>query len=423
MRAVERFGLDPRQRGTRAYLYLQILRLELDPRKRWRIGRLDDSAPARRRRAAAPRSGGRRSSAPTVRSRRCSRRGRGEQTRRRWSAQWRDRAAFAPTIAADREMRRGKQRREARVMAANGTTNEERVGFIGLGIMGRPMVANLIGSGIVPTVWNRSQAGVDACTELGALAAESPRAVAEASDVLVTIVTDSSDVQEVLVDGPDGDAERAAIGGLASGTVVVDMSTISPAVTRSIAEQLRARGVAMLDARSRAATPARRPGRSRSWSAARLRCWNAAARSSKRWAGRSPTAAERGRADGQAMQSGRDRRGAVGRLRGAGAGAEVGRRSGAHAGRDQRGRSRILAALEPGPADRGARLRAGLHDPADAEGPASGAGSSRRSVAAAADTALVHQLYYQLQAQGADDDGTQALARVVEALGATTIGG
>ena len=66
--------------------------------------------------------------------------------------------------------------------------------------------------------------------------------------MLVTIVTDSSDVEEVLVDGPDGDAERAAIGGLASGSVVVDMSTISPAVTRSIAEQLSARGVQMLDA-------------------------------------------------------------------------------------------------------------------------------------------------------------------------------
>ena len=102
------------------------------------------------------------------------------------------------------------------------------------------MVANLIGSGIVPTVWNRSQAGVDACTELGAVAAESPRAVAEASDVLVTIVTDSSDVEEVLVDGPDGDAERAAIGGLASGSVVVDMSTISPggnALDRRTAER------------------------------------------------------------------------------------------------------------------------------------------------------------------------------------------
>ena len=210
-------------------------------------------------------------------------------------------------------------------MAANGTTNEERVGFIGLGIMGRPMVANLIGAGIVPTVWNRSQAGVDACAELGAVAAESPRAVAQASDVLVTIVTDSSDVVEVLVDGPDGDAERAAIGGLASGSVVVDKSTISPAVTRSIAEQLRAQGVQMLDAPVSGGDTGAKAGTLSIMSGARLRCWSAAGRSSTRWAGRSRTADRTGpgRRSSCAIRS--RSRGAAGRLRGVGAGAEVGR--------------------------------------------------------------------------------------------------
>ena len=119
----------------------------------------------------------------------------------------------------------------------------ERIGFIGLGIMGVPMVANLLRAGYVTTVWNRSQAGIDACTALGAAAARSPRAVAEASDVLITIVTDSADVQSVLVERED-----AAIGGLAAGSVVIDMSTISPSVTRVLAAQLADRDVAMLDA-------------------------------------------------------------------------------------------------------------------------------------------------------------------------------
>lgn len=119
----------------------------------------------------------------------------------------------------------------------------ERIGFIGLGIMGVPMVANLIKAGFVPTVWNRSQPGIDACMELGASSADSPQAVAEVSDILITIVTDSPDVESVLVDRED-----AAINGLAEGSVVIDMSTISPAVTRDIASQLSERGVSMLDA-------------------------------------------------------------------------------------------------------------------------------------------------------------------------------
>jgi len=119
----------------------------------------------------------------------------------------------------------------------------ERIGFIGLGIMGVPMVANLIKAGHLPTVWNRSQPGIDACIQLGASSADSPRAVAEASDILITIVTDSPDVESVLVQRDD-----AAIHGLVSGSVVIDMSTISPAVTRDVARQLADRGVAMLDA-------------------------------------------------------------------------------------------------------------------------------------------------------------------------------
>ena len=119
----------------------------------------------------------------------------------------------------------------------------ERIGFIGLGIMGVPMVGNLVKAGLIPTVWNRSQPGIDACIELGAAAAASPQAVAEASDILITIVTDSADVESVLVGRDD-----AAIHGLAPGTVLIDMSTISPSVTRDIANRLAERDVKMLDA-------------------------------------------------------------------------------------------------------------------------------------------------------------------------------
>ena len=119
----------------------------------------------------------------------------------------------------------------------------ERIGFMGLGIMGVPMVANLLQAGYAPTVWNRSQPGIDACTALGAAAAASPQEVAAAADILITIVTDSADVEAVLVERDD-----AALNGLAAGSVVIDMSTISPAVTRRLAAQLAGRGVAMLDA-------------------------------------------------------------------------------------------------------------------------------------------------------------------------------
>ena len=118
----------------------------------------------------------------------------------------------------------------------------ERIGFIGLGIMGRPMACNLVRAGFPVTVWNRSRSGMDAVAAAGAVAAADPRAVAEASDVLLTMVTDSPDVEAVLL------GERGAGDGLRPGAVVIDMSTISPRVTRAIAARLAQRGVAMLDA-------------------------------------------------------------------------------------------------------------------------------------------------------------------------------
>jgi 2-hydroxy-3-oxopropionate reductase len=121
-------------------------------------------------------------------------------------------------------------------------TNRDRIGFIGLGIMGRPMVRNLLRAGFPVTVWNRSRPGIDACVEDGASEAGSPREVAERSDVVITMVGDSPDVEEVAL-GPSGIIEGAH-----PGLIHVDMSTISPEVTRRIAARLSEAGVEMLDA-------------------------------------------------------------------------------------------------------------------------------------------------------------------------------
>jgi len=118
----------------------------------------------------------------------------------------------------------------------------KRVGFIGLGIMGRPMAINLLKAGYPLTVWNRTRSKMEELIALGAYGANSPKEVAERSDVVITMVTDSPDVEEVIL-GPDG-----VIHGARPGLIVIDMSTISPAVTRRIASELAKKGVKMLDA-------------------------------------------------------------------------------------------------------------------------------------------------------------------------------
>ena len=117
-----------------------------------------------------------------------------------------------------------------------------RLGFIGLGIMGRPMAKHLLDAGHTLTVWNRSRPGIDAMLELGANEAASPADVASKSEVVFTMVGDSPDVEQVAL-GPGG-----IIDGAAAGLVHVDMSTISPAVTRSIAQRYAEKGVELVDA-------------------------------------------------------------------------------------------------------------------------------------------------------------------------------
>src|SRR5262245_11746510 len=117
-----------------------------------------------------------------------------------------------------------------------------RVGFVGLGIMGRPMAKNLLKAGHTVVAYNRSAGPRAELAAAGATIAATPREAAAGAEAVITIVTDSPDVEHVIL-GPDGVAEGAS-----PGTVVIDMSTISPEVTRRIGAALAERGVKMLDA-------------------------------------------------------------------------------------------------------------------------------------------------------------------------------
>lgn len=118
----------------------------------------------------------------------------------------------------------------------------ETIGFIGLGVMGKPMAKNLIKAGHELVVHNRSRAPVDEVAAAGARAARSPAEVARAATIVITMLPDTPDVERVLT-GPDG-----VLSALQPGTVVVDMSSISPAATERLAEAVAAKGGSMLDA-------------------------------------------------------------------------------------------------------------------------------------------------------------------------------
>ncbi|GAB4438607.1 MAG: NAD(P)-dependent oxidoreductase [Chloroflexi bacterium OHK40] len=118
----------------------------------------------------------------------------------------------------------------------------DRVGFLGLGIMGRGMASNLLRAGFDLTVWNRTAARADELVAAGARRADSPAELAAACEVICCCVSDTPDVREVLL------GERGVIHGAAPGTLVIDMSTISPQGAREIAAALAERGVRFLDA-------------------------------------------------------------------------------------------------------------------------------------------------------------------------------
>ena len=118
----------------------------------------------------------------------------------------------------------------------------ERVGVIGLGVMGRPMALRLVEAGYKVVVHSRSPGPVEKLVSAGAARAETPKAVAEQVDCVITVLPDSPDVRLVAL------GRHGILEGAHEGLIVVDMSTISPIVTREIADALKAKGVEMMDA-------------------------------------------------------------------------------------------------------------------------------------------------------------------------------
>jgi 3-hydroxyisobutyrate dehydrogenase len=121
-------------------------------------------------------------------------------------------------------------------------TSRQPVGFIGLGIMGRPMAGHILKGGHPLTVFNRTRSKTAELQAQGAAVAGSPAEVAARSTIVITMVTDTPDVESVVA-GPGGVLE-----GIRPGSIVVDMSTISPKTERTLDENLRARGAALVDA-------------------------------------------------------------------------------------------------------------------------------------------------------------------------------
>jgi 2-hydroxy-3-oxopropionate reductase len=118
----------------------------------------------------------------------------------------------------------------------------ETVGFIGLGVMGKPMAKHILAKGFKLVAYNRSRAVVDELFLAGAVAATTPADVARQSTVVITMVPDTPDVESVLT-GPDG-----VLSAVMPGTVIIDMSSISPVATKRLAATAREHGATLLDA-------------------------------------------------------------------------------------------------------------------------------------------------------------------------------
>ncbi len=117
-----------------------------------------------------------------------------------------------------------------------------KIGFIGLGIMGKPMSKNLLKGGYELVVMGRDQSVVDELITLGATSVDSPKAVAEQADIIITMLPNSPHVKEVVLE------KNGIIEGAKPGSVVIDMSSIAPLASREISEKLLEKGVQMLDA-------------------------------------------------------------------------------------------------------------------------------------------------------------------------------
>ena len=118
----------------------------------------------------------------------------------------------------------------------------QSIGFIGLGLMGKPMAHNLLSAGFPLTVWNRTKSKADDLVRAGAKLAANPHEAAANADVLITIVSDPPALEEVLF-GPSG-----ALDALRKGSLLIDSSTVSPDAARRVATACSGRGVDFLDA-------------------------------------------------------------------------------------------------------------------------------------------------------------------------------
>lgn len=117
-----------------------------------------------------------------------------------------------------------------------------KIGFIGLGIMGKPMSKNLLKAGYELVVMDRNQKAVDELVAAGANAAATPKEVAQQTDIIITMLPNSPHVKEVVL------GENGVIEGAKKGTIIADMSSIAPLVSRELAQKLAEKGVEMLDA-------------------------------------------------------------------------------------------------------------------------------------------------------------------------------
>src|SRR5262245_39781732 len=118
----------------------------------------------------------------------------------------------------------------------------ENIGFIGLGVMGKPMAKHLVTAGHHVTVHNRSRGAVDDLVAAGAAAAASPADVARAASIVITMLPDTPDVERVIA------GENGVLSALQKGAVVIDMSSVSPVATERLAKQVAEKGGSMLDA-------------------------------------------------------------------------------------------------------------------------------------------------------------------------------
>ncbi|WP_394233319.1 2-hydroxy-3-oxopropionate reductase [Niallia oryzisoli] len=117
-----------------------------------------------------------------------------------------------------------------------------KIGFIGLGIMGKPMSLNLIKAGHILTVTDLNQEAVKTLVEAGATAAQTAKEVAENSEIIITMLPASKHVQSVVLD------ENGILAGAKEGSIIIDMSSITPTVSKQLAEEAAKKGVGFLDA-------------------------------------------------------------------------------------------------------------------------------------------------------------------------------